>query len=207
MPLIIGLIAAALVLALIIFLVVRRPGRSTPQKAPLPLLREEKTPPFADHSRDLANYAASQAKRRTTPYTGVQQTKAQSSFVSLNLNDPLILNLFVEDQNTAIGKRNIHNLKSGYNLTVGGGRSDFLIFLVSIPQAIGEIHRDGSRLTFTPRKPKYFPDLGSKELTDCLDKPIRIVSDKNYELRIKFEQYEDPLEKLNRLLNSLKVPG
>jgi hypothetical protein len=35
----------------------------------------------------------------------------------------------------------------------------------------------------------------------------RIVSDKNYEIRFRFERYEDPLHALNRLLHSLKVPG
>ena len=170
-------------------------------------MREENNSPrSADHSKDLANFAAGLTKR-TTPYTGVQPARGQLPSVSLNINDPLFLNLFVEEQNTAVGKRNIHNLKSGYGLTVGGGRSDFLIFLVPMPPVIGEIRRDVNRLTFFPRKPKYFPDLGSKELSDCLGKTIRVVSDKNFELRIKFEQYEDPLEKLNRLLNSLKVPG
>jgi hypothetical protein len=76
-----------------------------------------------------------------------------------------------------------------------------------MPQGIGELRRNGSQLTFIPKKPKYFPDLGGNELRDCLNKTIRVISDKNYEMRFRFEMYEDPLVELNRLLNSLKVPG
>jgi hypothetical protein len=163
----------------------------------------EASEPFVDHSKDLASYAASQPRQRTTPYSNTHKPEP----VIIDPNGPLLLNLFVEDQNTFIGKRNIHALKSGYNFTVGGGKSDFLVFLVPIPPAIGEIRRDGGRCTFIPRKPKYFPDIGSKEVPDCIGKTIRIVSDKNYELRFRFERYEDPLAALNRLLNSVKVPG
>jgi len=123
-------------------------------------------------------------------------------------SDASLINLFVEDQSTHIGKRNVHSLKPGYSLTVGGGNSDFLIFLVPLPSAIGEIRRDGDRrCTFIPRKPKYFPDLGSSELGDCIGKTVRVVSDKEYELRFRFEQYEDPLNTLNKVLNSLNVPS
>jgi hypothetical protein len=118
-----------------------------------------------------------------------------------------MLNLFVEDQNTAIGKRNIHAVKQGYSFTVGGGKSDFLIFLVPIPPHIGEIRCDGANCTFIPRKPKYFPDIGSQQVPDCIGKIIRVVSDKNYELHFRMERYEDPLRALNRLLHSVNVPG
>jgi hypothetical protein len=126
----------------------------------------------------------------------------------INPAGPLLLNLFVVDQNTSIGKRNIHSLKSGYSLSVGGGKSDdFLIFLVPLPSHIGDIRRNGSQLTFIPRKPKYFPDIGANEVRDCINKRIRVVSDKNYEMWFNFEMYEDPLIALNRVLYSIKVPG
>ncbi|MDR0442394.1 MAG: hypothetical protein LBH44_03205 [Treponema sp.] len=160
-----------------------------------------------EHSNDLASFAAVQHRQRTNPYSDRSAKLAENAKTVINPSGPLILNLFVEDQNTAIGKRNIHSLKSGYSLSVGGGNSDFLVFLVPVPAKIGEIRRDGSQLTFIPRKPKYFPDLGSGELRDCINKTIRIVSDKNYELRARFELYEDPLIALNRMLNSLNVPG
>jgi hypothetical protein len=120
---------------------------------------------------------------------------------------PVMLNLFVEDQNTAIGRRNIHAVKKGYTFSVGGGKSDFLIFLVSVPPRIGEITFDGRNCTFYPRQPKYFPDIGSQSVHNCIGKSIRIVSDRGYELFIRVERYQDPLQVLNKLLNSISVPG
>ncbi|GAB6390942.1 MAG: VWA domain-containing protein [Treponematales bacterium] len=120
---------------------------------------------------------------------------------------PLVLRLFVEGQTTAIGRRNIHEVKPGAALTIGGGRSDFLIFLVPMPPAIAELRFDGAHCVFVPRKPKYFPDIGSHEVPKCLGKTIRVISDRNYELHIRIERYHDPLVTLNRLLNSVSVPG
>jgi hypothetical protein len=192
------IIAGILALGIILFLLLRKKGsRSLPKPAG--------ETPFKDHSRDLSDYAA-QSKQRTTPYQEKTLSKASSAHSRIDSSTPVLLNLFVEDQNTAIGKRNIHSLKSGYGLSVGGGNSDFLIFLVPLPPSIGEFRRDGSNIKFIPRKPKYFPDLGTNEVNDCLDKTIRIISDKNYELRMKLEQWEDPLEALNNMLNSLKIP-
>jgi hypothetical protein len=219
LPLLIGIAVLGLLAAgLVIFLVTRRlqgsPNRAMamaaappPRPAPsrqAPVLPEENLPPFKDHSKDLASFAASRPKQRTTPYADHRPLSAMpAEFPS----GPVLLNLFVEDQNTFIGRRNIHALKSGYSFTVGGGKSDFLIFLVPIPAAIGEVRRDGNSCTFIPRKPAYFPDLGSRELPDCIGKTIRIISDKDYELRFRVERWEDPLQALNRLLNSIKVPG
>jgi hypothetical protein len=76
-----------------------------------------------------------------------------------------------------------------------------------MPAHIGEIRRNGGSLTFVPQKPKYFPDLGSNEVRDCINKTIKVVSDKKYEMRFRFEMYEDPLVSLNRMLMSVKVPG
>ncbi|MDR2435144.1 MAG: VWA domain-containing protein [Treponema sp.] len=220
LPLLIGIAVLGLLAAgLVIFLVTRRlqgspnramamaaappPRPALSRQAPVPL-PEENLPPFKDHSKDLASFAASRPKQRTTPYADHRSLSAMPAEFS---SGPVLLNLFVEDQNTFIGRRNIHALKSGYSFTVGGGKSDFLIFLVPIPAAIGEVRRDGNRCTFIPRKPAYFPDLGSKELPDCIGKTIRVISDKDYELRFRVERWEDPLLALNRLLNSIKVPG
>jgi hypothetical protein len=206
LPLIIaGILGILLLLGLLFLLFSRRknsgPDRVMAEAASLPPNEKAR---FVDHSKDLATYAAGTA-RRTTPY---DDRPALSPQPVINPSGPLLLNLFVEDQNTAIGKRNIHSLKSGYSLSVGGGKTDdFLIFLVPIPGNIGEIRRNGSSLTFIPRKHKYFPDIGSNEVKDCINKTIRIVSDKNYEMRFRFEMYEDPLVALNRILMSVRVPG
>jgi hypothetical protein len=212
LSLLIGLaVLGLLVLFLIIFLVSRElqgsPRRAVARAALSPSPRQEEVeeeepalPPFVDHSKDLASFAATQ-KPRTSPYADRYKSQPVESTA------PLMLNLFVEDQNTFIGKRNIHSVKSGYTFTVGGGKSDFLIFLVPVPPHIGEVRCEGGRCTFIPRKPQYFPDIGSSEVHDCIGKIIRVVSDKGYGLRFRFERYEDPLQALNRLMQSVKVPG
>jgi len=207
------IIIALLLLGLIIFLATRKlgssPNRVMAEVASTDAPRPSNDPTkFVDHSKDLAKFASAQGGRRTTPYDSHPLKPDTHKAPVINPSGPLLLNLFVEDQNTAIGKRNIHSLKSGYSLSVGGGKSDdYLIFLVPIPSHIGEIRRSGSSLTFIPRKPKYFPDIGSNEVKDCINKTIRIVSDKNYEMRFRFEMYEDPLVALNRVLMSFKIPG
>ncbi|MDR2363351.1 MAG: hypothetical protein LBD65_02935 [Spirochaetaceae bacterium] len=118
-----------------------------------------------------------------------------------------MLSLFVEDQNTNIGRRNVHAVKSGYSFTIGGGKSDFLIFLVPVPPRIAELRSDGAQCTLIPRKPEFFPDTGSRQVPDCIGKPIRILSERRYELIIRIDRYEDPLITLNRLLHSVDVPG
>jgi hypothetical protein len=117
---------------------------------------------------------------------------------------PAMVHLFVEDQNANIGMRNVHALKRGNTYTVGGGNSDFLIFLVPVPDHIGEIHFDGSMCTFVPRKLKYFPDMGNTQIRGCLEKTIHVVSDKGYDLYFRLERYINPLKPLNELLNSIK---
>ncbi|GAB1482822.1 hypothetical protein MASR2M78_16380 [Treponema sp.] len=67
--------------------------------------------------------------------------------------------LFVEDQNTAIGRRNVHLLKAGSTLSTGGGRSDFLVFLVPLPQHVADIRFDGEQCIFVPRRTEFFRDL------------------------------------------------
>jgi hypothetical protein len=212
-PLIIAIILGLLLLLGLILLLSSRKLGSSPNRVMAEVAssssgtgraapREQER--FKDHSKDLNSYVQG-SSRRTTPY---DDRPVKNAPPVINPAGPLLLNLFVEDQNTAIGKRNIHSLKSGYGLSIGGSKADdFLIFLVPIPGNIGEIRRNGSSLSFVPRKPKYFPDIGSNEVRDCINKTIRVVSDKNYEMRFRFEMYEDPLVVLNRMLMSVKVPG
>jgi len=216
--LILGIIAAILLLTLLLIFASRRlrssPNRVMASVSALSRKKESKftenktESKFTDHSKDLANYAANQNKKRVTPYSNKPVKEQVVKQPTINPTDPVLINLFVEDQSTSIGKRNIHSLKSGYSLSVGGGKSDdFLIFLVPMPSNIGEISRKGSQITFTPHKPKYFPDIGSNDVKDCINKRIRVISEKNYEMWFSFVIYEDPLIALNRVLHSVKVPG
>jgi hypothetical protein len=211
-PLLAGLAVIALIVLILIIIFVIKKLRSSPNRviakaALYSKKKNEEDVKFKDHSKELAKYAAAQSSRRTTPYQDKPVRKIDETETEISSDGPLLLNLFVEDQNTLIGKRNIHSLKSGYSLSVGGGNSDFLIFLVTVPANIGELRRDGSKLTFIPRKPNYFPDIGSSEVNNCLNKTIRIISSRNYEVRFRFEMWEDPLIALNRLMNSFRIPG
>jgi len=118
-----------------------------------------------------------------------------------------MLSLWVRDQNRNIGKRNVHLVKSGTTLSLGGGRSDFLVFLVPLPHRIADIHFDGEYCSLVPRRPDYFPDIGSTIVDDCLGKDIRVLSDKGYELYLRIEKFEDPLLKLNAFLHSIDTAG
>jgi hypothetical protein len=119
----------------------------------------------------------------------------------------IMLSLFVEDQNTAIGRRNVHLLKAGHTLSLGGGRSDFLIFLVPIPHRIADIRFDGERCILIPHRPEFFPDNSSEPIVDCVNKTIRLISQKGYELKLRLERYRDPLDTLNKFLHSIENPG
>jgi hypothetical protein len=110
--------------------------------------------------------------------------------------------LEVDDQNRNIGRRNTHSLKAGSTYTVGGGKSDFLIFLVPLPHSIGILKFDGKKCTFVPQKPRYFPEISAEPVPDCIEKTIRVISDSGYKLSFRFRQYEDPLLVLNRTMNS-----
>ncbi|MDR3167071.1 MAG: hypothetical protein LBT93_03930 [Treponema sp.] len=216
-PLLIGFVVLAVLLAvgLIIFFVTGRLHRSPNRviaHAALPRRKGEEKPkaPVEDKRAELfANYAATQRRRTTITPRDISPGKvvAPEKAPAEPYSGALMLSLFVEDQNAAIGRRNIHTIKAGYTLTIGGGTSDFLIFLVPIPPNIAEIRFDGRQCTFIPRKSWFFPDIGSEPVPNCIGKTIRIISAKNYELHIRLERYEDPLIALNRLLQSVSVPG
>ena len=202
LPLLIG--AGLLVLFLIIFFILRaRRGNASRSGA-----RREKLPPgsvAASRDADMLNsYASHQAAAALQG--PVRYNQSQSGSGSQVLTEPPTINMFVEFQSAAIGKRNVHTLKKGNIYTVGGGNSDFLIFLVSVPPRIGQLTFDGTSCTFRPLRPEFFPDLGSTPVHECLGKTIRLLSSKNYELFFHFERYVDPLVALNQLLHSINNP-
>jgi hypothetical protein len=129
------------------------------------------------------------------------------ALVSTDFDGPMLLSLFVEDQNTNIGRRNIHILAKGVSLGLGGGKSDFLIFLVPLPQNIAKVRFDGGHCSFVPRKKGFFPEITTETLPDCIGETIKIRSERNYELFIRIIRHEDPLVVLNRLFLSVKLPG
>jgi hypothetical protein len=114
--------------------------------------------------------------------------------------------LLVADQNPHIGARNVRTLSAGGSKTVGGGASDFLVFLVSVPRRSAEIHFDGERLAFVPLRPELFPEL-SGPIEDCLGRDIPMVSRSGYPLTLRFTAYEKPVDKINRLLHCIETAG
>ena len=110
-----------------------------------------------------------------------------------------LVEMRVQGQNTRIGFRNIHRIKRNRRKTVGGGRSDFVIFLVPFPRHIAEIHYDGERYRFSPTKSEYFPEQKG-DVADCLGKDIRARSKRGYDVVLQFRRYVSPLEEINRIL-------
>ena len=112
----------------------------------------------------------------------------------------------VLEQNSHVGKRNVHELREGQALSVGGKHSDFLIFLVPMPHAVAELHFDGEACSFVPRDRRLFPALKGP-ISSCLDRDIPMVSPRGYPLTLRFSTWEDPGLRLNRLLHCIEVPG
>ena len=118
----------------------------------------------------------------------------------------LEVELYVTDQNPHIGSRNVHRISAGGSKSVGGGASDFLVFLVSIPKRSADLHFDGEKLTFVPIRRELFPDLpGSVE--DCLGKEISMISRSGYPMKLRFVAYEKPADKINKLLHCIDTVG
>ncbi|MDR0644307.1 MAG: hypothetical protein LBG05_05250 [Treponema sp.] len=133
--------------------------------------------------------------------------RAFASLSDNSVDGPCLLSLSVENQNTNIGRRNFHSIKAGFSLTIGGGNSDFLIFLTPLPPSLAKIYFDGEHCSFIPLKKQFFPEITSETLPDCIGRTIRIKPKKNYDILIRIILYESPLQKLNKLFNRVKLPG
>ncbi len=118
----------------------------------------------------------------------------------------LDVELRVSDQNPHIGARNVNKLSAGGSKSVGGGASDFLVFLVNVPRRSAELHFDGEKLTFVPLRPELFPELQGP-LEDCLGKDIPMISRSGYPLSLRFSVYEKPADTINRLLHCIDTAG
>ena len=201
LPLLIGG-ALLLLLLLLLFIIFRmRNLQSSPKKVMSEIGSEGSV--TAKDAELLNAYASQQAE---ASLQGPPQRRYHYKDTSQVLSKPAMLNIFVEEQSIGIGRRNIHALKKGATYSVGGGNSDFLIFLVKFPPKIGRLYFDGTNCTFTPLKKEFFPDIGSAPVAECIGKTIRILSSKNYEVFFHFEPYKDPLIIMNQLLNSIRVP-
>ncbi len=116
------------------------------------------------------------------------------------------IELLVTDQNPHIGSRNVHRIQAGSAKSVGGGSSDFLVFLVGVPRKSAELRFDGEKLAFIPLRPELFPDLQGP-VEDCLGKEIPMISRAGFPLTLRFAAYEKPADKINRLLHCIDTTG
>jgi hypothetical protein len=195
------LLGLAVIILLIVFIrrrpyerkfvkVVDQAGAYTPDSTPAP-----SAPSGQRVETAAATTVVSATPKAETAHQ--QKLKADYSHVSFPIE------MVVELQKRHIGFRNIHTLHKNKPVSVGGGHSAFLIFLVPIPHHIAEIHFDGSRFIFTPLKLRFFPWL-KRPLKDCLGKEISLVSEKGYEFTLSFYRYISPLKQLNALLRSIR---
>lgn len=168
----------------------------------------------AQYIRELALQQSSEKNNRLAILSSAAQ-KAQhhsqlnsgaraNEHIEIRKSSTLMLELHVNNQNTHVGKRNIHMMKAGSRLSVGGGSSSFLIFLVKFPSNIAEIRFDGEQCSLAILKPKYFPYETENIIHDFVNRDITIISDKEYEVTFSIRIYEDPVKKLNSLLTSIQ---
>lgn len=133
--------------------------------------------------------------------------KPASSFEPIPVlkNRSAMLQLDVLNQTKAIGRRNIHIVKAGNRLSIGGGKdSPFEIFLVKFPKRIAEVRFNGENCDLAILKPEFFPYEETNIIKDCIGREFHIVSSKNYPVTFRLIEYEDPVKKLNALLTSIK---
>jgi hypothetical protein len=165
----------------------------------------------AENERTVAILAQASGRRQPAKKPSADQlekTRAAASAYAPRVVKPgtIQLELIVEEQNRHIGTRNIHSLSAGSSKSVGGGASDFLIFLVSVPRRSAEIHFDGEKLTFVPLHPELFPELAGP-IEDCLGKDIPMISKGGYPMTLRFTRYEKPSDKVNKLLHCIDTQG
>ncbi|HUW69012.1 MAG TPA: VWA domain-containing protein [bacterium] len=151
--------------------------------------------------------------RRSLPLAASTQPVQSASVRATVAYEPRIqkpgaarLMLHVADQNPNIGRRNIHAIHAGGKKSIGGGSSDFLIFLLPVPRNIASVYFDGVNATLVPIRPEFFPDLdGPSE--ECIGKDFRVLTARGKELRIRLDLYEPPVDRINKLLHCLESPG
>ena len=173
----------------------------------------------AAHIRDkaalLGAWGGSDASRRALPKASdaARQASAETAPRGPMSYEPKLvragsarLTLRVLGQNPNIGKRNIRAMHSGGRASVGGGSSDFLVFLLPVPRHIAWLYYDGDDATLVPARPEFFPDYDAP-IEGCLDRDIRIVTARGKELTLRFERYVPPVERINRLLRCIESPG
>ena len=189
-------------------------GRPTETPAAAYTERQKKEYPMDNLSAFAAQTRADQALRIKmltsslflhTPRSGTMLPANRFEKIEIRADRLGMTEMYVLNQNRNIGKRNIHKMKPGTSLSVGGSsRDDFLIFLVPFPARIAEVRYDGREYHLAVLKPEFFPYEAANIVNNCIGKTITAVSSKGYHVYFTFREYEDPTEKLNGLLTSIQ---
>lgn len=156
-----------------------------------------------ERTERLERYASLSKASDRTHVRASRRGANKSDPIAVQAEGRILLELDVQYQNKAIGKRNIHMMKSGTRLGIGGGSSAFLVFLVKFPSNIAEVRFDGKTCDLAILRPEYFPFEDEVIVKDCVGRTFTIVSDKEYEVSFSFKEYEDPVARLNRFLTSV----
>ncbi|MEL3908233.1 MAG: VWA domain-containing protein [Treponemataceae bacterium] len=216
--------ALLLLLLLLLFLYLRRKSSSSVSRAisdskaqntlnsfgqTNSTISSETTKASNDYAKKLAEQRLEEARQRSAflnktsnQYTPVAHYTEEK--IHINRTQSGMTEIYVFNQNRAIGKRNIHVMKPGSQLSVGGGnRDDFIIFLVKFPANLASVRYDGRDYHLNINKPEYFPYVNGTSVNNCVGKTITAVSDKGYHVGFTFREYEDPISRLNGILRSI----
>jgi hypothetical protein len=132
----------------------------------------------------------------------VHPGKWKEVLASLFMSNDTLIEMRVSFQNPHIGFRNIHKIKDNKGVSIGGGLSQFLIFLIPMPPHIAELYMENGNYIFNPVQKEFFPDCPGP-VVNCLDKEIPVVSRHGYRTVITFREYISPLSRLHELLHSI----
>lgn len=116
---------------------------------------------------------------------------------------PPLIEMRVSMQNPHVGFRNVHRIPEGGGRSIGGGFSQYLVFLVRVPSSIAEIRNRGGKYVFTPLRAEMFPGV-SGPIEDCLDVEIPFVGPHSREMSIHFREWVSPLDEINRIMRSVR---
>jgi Mg-chelatase subunit ChlD len=116
---------------------------------------------------------------------------------------PPLIEMRVSLQNPHVGFRNVHRIPEGGRRSIGGGFSQYLVFLVRVPSSIAEIRNRGGKYVFTPLRAEMFPGV-SGPIEDCLDVEIPFVGPHGREMSIHFREWVSPLDEINRIMRSVR---
>ena len=170
----------------------------------------------SDSAALLASWKSPNASRRSLPR--VSEMEAALTIGASSARAPVRYEARVEKagsarlvlrvvgQNPNIGKRNIRAMHAGGRASVGGGSSDFLVFLLPVPKAVAWLYYDGVDATLVPSRPEFFPDYEGA-IADCIGRDIRMVTARGKELIIRFDRYAAPIDRINKILHCIEAPG